>query len=53
VVSALSVLVTVSAVTVPEMQHGWVPRGDLSIPEVERDVKKALDLALAYFKKHL
>ena len=38
---------------VPEMQHGWVPRGDLSVPAVERDVKAALEQATAYFTRLL
>ena len=38
---------------VPEMQHGWVPRGDITQPAVERDVKKALELATAFFTKHV
>ena len=37
----------------PDMQHGWSIRGDLSDPTVERDVKKAFNLALAFFKKCL
>ena len=38
---------------VPEMIHGWVPRGDLSNPTIARDVKAALELALAFYGKHL
>lgn len=37
----------------PDMQHGWSIRGDLSNPLVERDVKKAFNLALAFFRKYL
>ena len=37
----------------PDMQHGWVPRGDISKPEVARDVQKALDTAVAFLTKHL
>jgi len=37
----------------PEMQHGWSIRGDLGEPKVERDVKKAFNLTLAFFKKYL
>ena len=37
----------------PDMSHGWVPRGDISKPEVARDVQKALDTAVAFFTKHL
>ena len=36
-----------------EMEHGWVPRGDVSDETVARDVKAAMDLAKGYFKKHL
>ncbi len=37
----------------PEMRHGWTTRGDLSSAAVERDVKKAIDLAIKHFDKHL
>jgi len=37
----------------PEMQHGWVPRGDLTDPKVARDVRAALDLGSKFFAKHL
>ena len=37
----------------PEMKHGWSLRGDLKDPKVERDVKKAFNLTLAFFKKHI
>lgn len=37
----------------PEMAHGWTVRGDLSKPEVERDVKKAFNFVLAFFGKYL
>ena len=33
-------------VTFPDMKHGWTTRGDMSDPKVDRDVKKALNLAL-------
>jgi len=33
--------------------HGWVNRGDISNPEVAKDVRLALDLAKDFFKKHL
>jgi hypothetical protein len=32
-----------------EMKHGWVPRGDLSDPSVERDVKLSLEATVSYF----
>ena len=35
----------------PDMLHGWSIRGDLSDPMVERDVKKAFNLALAFMNK--
>lgn len=37
----------------PDMQHGWVPRGDTSDPLVARDVKKAVSEATGFFTKHL
>ena len=37
----------------PDMQHGFVPRGDTSKPEVERDVRRAIDLATTFLTKHL
>lgn len=37
----------------PDMVHGWTVRGDLSKPEVERDVKKAFNFVLAFFGKYL
>jgi len=37
----------------PEMQHGWSVRGDMSDPAIERDVKKAIEGGLEFFKKHL
>lgn len=37
----------------PDMAHGWVPRGDLSKPEVERDVRSALDGLKMFLSKHL
>ena len=37
----------------PDMQHGWSIRGDLSNSLVERDVEKAFNLALAFFRKYL
>mmetsp|Transcript_28803 Transcript_28803/g.72480 ORF Transcript_28803/g.72480 Transcript_28803/m.72480 type:complete len:257 (-) Transcript_28803:16-786(-) len=41
------------AATFADMQHGWVNRGDVSKEEVARDVRKALEMASDYFKKHL
>lgn len=37
----------------PDMRHGWTTRGDLSDPTIERDVKKAFNFVLAFFKKYL
>lgn len=36
-----------------EMDHGWTTRGDLSVPNIDRDVHSALDEALKFFKRHL
>ncbi|XP_059096384.1 carboxymethylenebutenolidase homolog [Tigriopus californicus] len=33
----------------PTMQHGWTARGDLSNPDIEKEVKRAMDEALAFF----
>ena len=40
-------------VTFPDMRHGWSTKGDMNDPKVERDVKKAFNLALAFFKKKM
>jgi len=40
-------------VNFPDMQHGWTNRGDISDPKIAKDVQKAVDLATAFFKKHL
>jgi len=37
----------------PGMEHGWVTRGDLSQPEVQRDCEAALQKAGAFFSTHL
>ena len=38
----------------PDMLHGWTVRGDLkSSKRVERDVKKAFNLVLSFFKKYM
>ena len=37
----------------PEMSHGWLPRGDMSKPEVSRDVKKTMENLFAFFGKNL
>ncbi len=40
-------------VTFPDMNHGWSIRGDLSEANVERDVQKAFNLLLNFFRKYL
>mmetsp|Transcript_20637 Transcript_20637/g.23356 ORF Transcript_20637/g.23356 Transcript_20637/m.23356 type:complete len:255 (-) Transcript_20637:71-835(-) len=37
----------------PEVNHGFVTRGDVSTPEVARDVKIAMEGVVAFFKTHL
>ena len=37
----------------PDMKHGWTTKGDLSVPEVERDIKKTFNFVLAFFGKYL
>lgn len=37
----------------PDMAHGWVPRGDLSKPEVKRDVKLAMDGLMKFLAAHV
>jgi len=37
----------------PEMNHGWTTRGKLEDKKVEKDVKKAVNKAIDFFKKHL
>ena len=37
----------------PDMSHGWLPRGDMSKPEVARDVKKTMENLIAFFAKNL
>jgi len=37
----------------PEMVHGWTTKGDVSDEKVKRDVKKAIDEAITFFKKHV
>ena len=39
--------------TFADMQHGWVPRGDASDPNVARDVEAALARACAFFEEHM
>lgn len=37
----------------PQVQHGWVPRGDLSDPVVSQNVRAAMDLSRAFLNEHL
>lgn len=37
----------------PDMEHGWVSRGDTNVENVKRDVEKALSLSFEFFKKLL
>ena len=37
----------------PDMAHGFTTRGDLSNPEVKRDVEKAMEAAVKFFDKHV
>ena len=37
----------------PEMQHGWVPRGDATNEAVARDVKKSIEVVCNFFKEKL
>jgi len=39
--------------TFPDVQHGWVPRGDIQKPEVAKAYKEAVTLAIEYFKELL
>jgi len=36
-----------------EMKHGWTTRGDMKDEKVKRDVHKAIEDAIGFFKKHL
>lgn len=37
----------------PDMEHGWMSRGDLTDPKVARDCQAAMDHGLQFFIKHL
>jgi len=41
----------VEIIEFPDMRHGWTVRGDLADPTIERDVKKAFNLVLDFFRK--
>ena len=43
----------VEIIEFPDMWHGWTVRGDLADHAIERDVKKAFNLVLAFFGKYL
>ena len=34
------------------VDHGFIPRGDLTVPEIKEAVDKALDKILAFFAAH-
>mmetsp|Transcript_16097 Transcript_16097/g.47246 ORF Transcript_16097/g.47246 Transcript_16097/m.47246 type:complete len:247 (-) Transcript_16097:481-1221(-) len=42
-----------SSVTFPDMVHGFTIRGDITVPEVKRDVELAVGQAIEHFKAHL
>jgi hypothetical protein len=37
----------------PEIQHGWVTRGDIQVEAVSRDFERALGVALMFFERNL
>jgi len=37
----------------PDMYHGWVPRGNVSIPEVERDVKLVMEKTVKFLMENM
>eukprot|EP01125_Pyxidicula_operculata_P013735 TRINITY_DN4558_c0_g1_i1.p1 TRINITY_DN4558_c0_g1~~TRINITY_DN4558_c0_g1_i1.p1 ORF type:complete len:253 (-),score=72.37 TRINITY_DN4558_c0_g1_i1:98-856(-) len=37
----------------PNVSHGWMPRGDLTQEHVAESVKKGMEYAISFFKKHL
>ncbi len=42
----------VRSVQFSDMQHGWIPRGDLSKENVARDVAAGVELIIEFLKKH-
>jgi len=42
-----------ASVVFPDMAHGFTTRGDLSVPEVKRDVEAAIGQAIEHFKANL
>jgi len=43
----------VTIVEFNDMSHGWTSRGNLSDPIIDRDVHKAISLAVDFFNQHL
>ena len=43
----------VEIIEFPDMKHGWTVKGDLSVPDVDRDVKKTFNFVLTFFGKYL
>lgn len=41
------------SVVMKDMKHGFVNRGDVSVPSVKRGAKEAVELAMAFLKDHL
>lgn len=41
------------SVLFPDMKHGWTSRGDISNPEISRDVSEFWSLTVAFFNKNL
>ena len=39
-------------ISFPEMKHGWVTRGDLSVPRVKADTERALAETVAFLRAH-
>lgn len=39
--------------TFPDVNHGWMPRGDINQPEVANRYKEGMELAIKYFKENL
>ncbi len=37
----------------PDVVHGWVPRGDISVPNVKEAVDSAMERTYAYFAKFM
>lgn len=37
----------------PDMIHGWTVRGDMSVQQVDRDIRAALDLTIDFIRTHM